>query len=72
MNSSFFVLIPPFPDLGFKPFIATLKASRNLWYMLVNEMWSGKLISEEVREPSIVHQAAQNVLLVDALMKRFV
>ena len=35
-------------------------------------MWAGKLMAEELRDPSIIHQAALNVLLIDAVVRRYV
>ncbi|CAH1774894.1 unnamed protein product [Owenia fusiformis] len=51
------------------PFVACLKEERNCWCMLVTEMAAGKVIAEELRDPGIVQQAAQNVLLVDAVIR---
>ena len=50
--------------------MAWLKEARDGWYLMMMEMWSGKLIAEEMRDPAIIHQAAQNVLLLDALLLR--
>ena len=35
-------------------------------------MWAGKVMAEELRDPSIIQQAALNVLLIDAVVRRLV
>ncbi len=52
------------------PFIASLKEKRDCWHMVVQEMWAGKTIAEELRDAALIQQAAQNVLLVDAVLRR--
>ena len=49
-----------------------LKEERDNIYLLLQEMWSGKIIAEATKDITVVQQAAQNVLLVDAVMKRLI
>ncbi|XP_023932557.1 DENN domain-containing protein 3-like isoform X1 [Lingula anatina] len=50
-------------------FTAILKEERNYWFTLITEMWSGKLMSEEYKDPGLIQQAAKNVILIDAVIK---
>ena len=38
---------------------------------MLYEIWSGKLIADEMRDPAIIQQAAHNVLLLDAVLQRY-
>ncbi|XP_019617858.1 PREDICTED: DENN domain-containing protein 3-like [Branchiostoma belcheri] len=50
------------------PFTAILKEERNQWFMLVQELWCGRNIAEGTKDSQVVHQAAQNVLLINAVV----
>ena len=39
---------------------------------MLYEIWSGKLIADEMRDPAIIQQAAHNVLLLDAVLQRYI
>ena len=54
-----------------RPFTMNLRDDLMNWILFINEMWMGKLLSEELNDPSIVQLAARNVLLVDAYVRRF-
>jgi len=41
------------------------------WYLLLSEMWSGRVMSEEQHDPHIRDLAVQNVFIVDAFLRRF-
>ncbi|XP_064652222.1 DENN domain-containing protein 3-like isoform X2 [Lineus longissimus] len=51
------------------PFMACLKEERNQWYLLIEEMRSGLVIADELKDPGIIQQAALNVLLLDAVIR---
>jgi hypothetical protein len=55
-----------------KPFTAWLKEERNCWAMLIEEMRAGKLVAEATKDFTAISQAIQNVLLVDAIVRRYV
>ncbi|KAL5010460.1 hypothetical protein ScPMuIL_012765 [Solemya velum] len=54
---------------GSTTFTAWLKEDRNWWHILIQEMWSGKVVAEGMRDINAVHLAAQNVLLIDAIIR---
>ena len=51
-------------------FTAWLKEERNCWAMLVEEMRAGKLVAVKTKDFTAITQAIQNVLLVDAIIRR--
>ncbi|XP_070534995.1 DENN domain-containing protein 3-like isoform X2 [Ptychodera flava] len=51
------------------PYIASLKSERNTWYMLINEMWAGRAIADVQKDYQVIQQAAQNVLMIDAVIR---
>ncbi len=57
---------------GRPAFTVCLKHDQPWWFMSIHEMWAGKMWAEEVRDPSIIQQAALNVLLIDAVVRRSV
>uniref|UniRef100_UPI00358EBBC7 DENN domain-containing protein 3 isoform X3 n=1 Tax=Myxine glutinosa TaxID=7769 RepID=UPI00358EBBC7 len=50
-------------------FTANLKSDRDLWHLMVKEMWAGKQTAHHHKDPQILKQAATNVLLMDALVQ---
>ncbi|XP_033120295.1 DENN domain-containing protein 3-like isoform X2 [Anneissia japonica] len=52
-----------------KPYTANLKAERNSWHTLVTEMWKGRLMSDAQKDDQVIMQAAQNVVLLDAVIR---
>ncbi|XP_064605462.1 DENN domain-containing protein 3-like isoform X2 [Liolophura sinensis] len=50
-------------------FVACLKDERNCWFMLLSEMWSGKQYADGTLDFGAIQQAAQNVLLIDAVIR---
>ena len=57
--------------IGRAHFTVCLKEDQQWWYKSIHEMWAGKRMAEELRDPSIIHQAALNVLLIDAVVRRY-
>lgn len=53
-------------------FTAWLKNDRNLWCVLIEEMRAGKIVAEATKDFTAIGQAVQNVLLLDAIIRRFV
>ncbi|XP_078722492.1 DENN domain-containing protein 3 isoform X1 [Lampetra fluviatilis] len=52
-----------------EPFVANLKAERDLWQLIVQEMWLGKRMADHHKDPQYLQQAATNVLLMDAVVQ---
>jgi len=48
----------------------SFRESSDCWCLLLNEMWSGRVMSEEQNDMSIRGLALQNVLIVDAFLRR--
>ncbi|XP_053382269.1 DENN domain-containing protein 3-like isoform X2 [Mercenaria mercenaria] len=53
---------------GTSPFTAFLKEERNWWYMVIREMWAGKVVAEAMKDVMMVQHAIQNTLLIDAII----
>ncbi|XP_067887409.1 DENN domain-containing protein 3 isoform X4 [Heterodontus francisci] len=51
-----------------EPFIANLKNERDLWQLIVKEMWAGKTMADKHKDPQYIQQALTNVLLMDAVV----
>ncbi|XP_047396224.1 DENN domain-containing protein 3 isoform X2 [Sciurus carolinensis] len=49
-------------------FEANLKSECDLWHLMVKEMWAGKRLAEEHKDPQYIQQALTNVLLMDAVV----
>ncbi|XP_045416747.1 DENN domain-containing protein 3 isoform X2 [Lemur catta] len=49
-------------------FEANLKTECDLWYLMVKEMWAGKKLADDHKDPQYVQQALTNVLLMDAVV----
>lgn len=54
-----------------KKYSFSFREDTHCWYLLINEMWSGCVMSEEKNDPLIRDLAVQNVLIVDAFLRRF-
>ncbi|XP_077990292.1 DENN domain-containing protein 3-like [Glandiceps talaboti] len=54
---------------GKAPYIASLKSERNSWYILIKEMWAGRIIADVQKDYQVIQQAAQNVLMIDAIIR---
>ena len=52
-------------------FTAWLKEERDDFCLLIEEMWAGKIVSDSTKDIHAIQKAAQNVLLVDALLQRY-
>ncbi|XP_046886821.1 DENN domain-containing protein 3-like isoform X2 [Hypomesus transpacificus] len=48
-------------------FEANLKAECDLWNLMVKEMWSGRRMADDHKDPQYMQQALTNVLLMDAV-----
>ena len=55
-----------------EPFIACVKEQQALWYPILSELCAGKQLSEELRDPSILQLAIQNVHIIDAYIAWYV
>ncbi|XP_029927872.1 DENN domain-containing protein 3-like isoform X2 [Myripristis murdjan] len=49
-------------------FEANLKTETDLWNLVVKEMWAGRKMAEQHKDPQYVAQALTNVLLMDAVV----
>ncbi|NWU94200.1 DEND3 protein, partial [Upupa epops] len=49
-------------------FEANLKSECDLWYLIVKEMWAGKKMADDHKDPQYIQQALTNVLLMDAVV----
>uniref|UniRef100_A0A671LJ07 DENN domain-containing protein 3-like n=1 Tax=Sinocyclocheilus anshuiensis TaxID=1608454 RepID=A0A671LJ07_9TELE len=49
-------------------FEANLKSECELWNLMVKEMWAGRMMADNHKDPQCVQQALTNVLLMDAVV----
>ncbi|XP_035386557.1 DENN domain-containing protein 3 [Electrophorus electricus] len=49
-------------------FEANLKTECDLWSLMAKEMWAGRRMADDHKDPQHVHQALTNVLLMDAVV----
>ncbi|XP_052763483.1 DENN domain-containing protein 3-like isoform X2 [Mya arenaria] len=49
-------------------FTVFLKVDRNWWYIIIQEMWAGKIVAEGLKDVMMIHHAIQSVLLIDAVI----
>ncbi|MED6257748.1 hypothetical protein ATANTOWER_030759 [Ataeniobius toweri] len=49
-------------------FEANLKMETELWYLIVKEMWAGRKMADQDKDPQYMTQALTNVLLMDAVV----
>ncbi|KAJ8004732.1 hypothetical protein DPEC_G00139350 [Dallia pectoralis] len=49
-------------------FEANLKSECDLWNLMVKEMWAGRKMADEHKDPQYMQQALTNVLLMDAVV----
>ncbi|XP_069882024.1 DENN domain-containing protein 3-like isoform X1 [Dipodomys merriami] len=49
-------------------FEANLKSECDLWHLMVKEMWAGRKLADDYKDPQFVQQALTNVLLMDAVV----
>jgi len=52
-------------------FTAWLKDERDHWYILLQELWAGKVVSKGNKDIMAANRAANNVQLIDAVLKRY-
>ncbi|KAM6995074.1 DENN domain-containing protein 3-like isoform 1-T2 [Tautogolabrus adspersus] len=50
-------------------FEANLKAEAELWNLVVKEMWAGRKMADQHKDPHYMTQALTNVLLMDAVVR---
>uniref|UniRef100_A0A4W3J9T0 DENN domain containing 3 n=1 Tax=Callorhinchus milii TaxID=7868 RepID=A0A4W3J9T0_CALMI len=51
-----------------EPFVGNLKTERDLWQLIVKEMWAGKKMADKHKDPQYIQRALTNVLLMDAVV----
>ncbi|XP_075905416.1 DENN domain-containing protein 3-like [Nelusetta ayraudi] len=51
-----------------KVFEANLKTETELWHLAVKEMWAGRKMADQHKDPQYMTQALTNVLLMDAVV----
>uniref|UniRef100_A0A3P9ME30 DENN/MADD domain containing 3a n=1 Tax=Oryzias latipes TaxID=8090 RepID=A0A3P9ME30_ORYLA len=51
-----------------EPFEANLKAETELWNLMIKEMWAGRFIADQHKDPQYMQQALTNALLMDAVV----
>ncbi|KAG9278943.1 DENN domain-containing protein 3 isoform X1 [Astyanax mexicanus] len=49
-------------------FEANLKSECDLWHLMIKEMWAGRKMADEHKDPQYVQQALTNALLMDAVV----
>ncbi|XP_028317433.1 DENN domain-containing protein 3 [Gouania willdenowi] len=49
-------------------FEANLKTETELWNLMVKEMWAGRIVSDQHKDPQYMQQALTNALLMDAVV----
>ncbi|XP_051721391.1 DENN domain-containing protein 3 [Ctenopharyngodon idella] len=49
-------------------FEANLKSESELWSLMIKEMWAGRMMADNHKDPQYVQQALTNVLLMDAVV----
>ncbi|KAK2844521.1 hypothetical protein Q5P01_011180 [Channa striata] len=50
-------------------FEANLKTETELWNLMIKEMWAGRKMADQHKDPQYMTQALTNVLLMDAVMR---
>ena len=49
----------------------SFREDTHCWHLLISEMWSGSVLSEEQNDQLVRERAVHNVLVVDAFLRRF-
>lgn len=49
-------------------FEANLKSECDLWHLMIKEMWAGRKIADQHKDPQFMEQALTNALLMDAVV----
>ncbi|XP_052440325.1 DENN domain-containing protein 3 isoform X2 [Carassius gibelio] len=49
-------------------FEANLKSECDLWHLMIKEMWAGRKMADEHKDPQFMEQALTNALLMDAVV----
>ncbi|ROI69400.1 DENN domain-containing protein 3 [Anabarilius grahami] len=49
-------------------FEANLKSECDLWHLMIKEMWAGRKMADDHKDPQFMEQALTNVLLMDAVV----
>ncbi|XP_060752878.1 DENN domain-containing protein 3 isoform X1 [Tachysurus vachellii] len=50
-------------------FEANLKSECDLWHLMIKELWAGRKIADEHKDPQYIQQALTNALLMDAVVR---
>ncbi|XP_076865974.1 DENN domain-containing protein 3 isoform X2 [Brachyhypopomus gauderio] len=53
---------------GRETFEANLKSECDLWHLMIKEMWAGRRMADEHKDPQYMQQALTNALLMDAVV----
>ncbi|KAM4687554.1 DENN domain-containing protein 3 [Discoglossus pictus] len=49
-------------------FEANLKSECDLWHLMIKEMWAGRKMADDHKDPQYIQEALTNVLLMDAVV----
>lgn len=52
-------------------FVASFREESHKWFLFISEMWSGKRVAELIGDPTVLQLAKQNVLILNAFLRRF-
>ncbi|XP_047006717.1 DENN domain-containing protein 3 isoform X1 [Ictalurus punctatus] len=50
-------------------FEANLKSECDLWHLMIKELWAGRKLADEHKDPQYIQQALTNALLMDAVVR---
>ncbi|XP_060798627.1 DENN domain-containing protein 3 isoform X2 [Neoarius graeffei] len=50
-------------------FEANLKSECELWHLMIKELWAGRKMADEHKDPQYIQQALTNALLMDAVVR---
>ncbi|KAB5530741.1 hypothetical protein PHYPO_G00132890 [Pangasianodon hypophthalmus] len=50
-------------------FEANLKSECDLWHLMIKELWAGRKMADEHKDPQYIQQALTNALLMDAVVR---
>jgi hypothetical protein len=56
--------------VGTNSFTIHFNKERNWLYMVIREMWAGKVVAQAMKDVMMVQHAIQNTLLIDAVIAR--
>ncbi|XP_046690744.1 DENN domain-containing protein 3 isoform X1 [Silurus meridionalis] len=56
-------------NLRRETFEANLKSECDLWHLMIKELWAGRKMADEHKDPQYIQQALTNALLMDAVVR---